>query len=59
MEALGNMQALWDHLFPAEQARILHLLIAQVLVSTKGVDLRLRTDGLTSLVKALQAREAA
>jgi DNA invertase Pin-like site-specific DNA recombinase len=59
VEALGNMQALWDHLFPAEQARILHLLIAQVLVSTKGVDLRLRTDGLTSLVKALQAREAA
>jgi hypothetical protein len=59
VEALGNMQALWDHLFPAEQARILHLLIAQVLVSTKGVDLRLRTDGLTSLVKELQAREAA
>ena len=58
-DALGNVQALWDHLFPAEQARILHLLIAQVVVSPKGVDLRLRTDGLTSLVKELQARETA
>ncbi len=58
-DALGNVQALWGQLFPAEQARILHLLIAQVVVSPKGVDLRLRTDGLTSLVKALQAREAA
>jgi hypothetical protein len=59
VEALGNVQAIWDQLFPAEQARILHLLIAQVVVSPKGVDLRLRTDGLTSLVKELQAREAA
>jgi DNA invertase Pin-like site-specific DNA recombinase len=62
VEALGNMQALWDHLFPAEQARILHLLIAQVFVSTKGVDLRLRTDGLTTLTAELTAvtsREAA
>ena len=58
-DALGNVQALWDHLFPAEQARILHLLIAQVVVSPKGVDLRLRTDGLTSLVNELQARETA
>ncbi|MFM7631448.1 MAG: recombinase family protein, partial [Alphaproteobacteria bacterium] len=58
MDAMGNVQALWDHLFPAEQARILHLLIAQVVVSPKGVDLRLRTDGLTSLVNELQAREA-
>lgn len=58
-DALGNVQALWDHLFPAEQARILHLLIAQVVVSPKGVDLRLRTDGLTSLVNELRAREAA
>ncbi|MCA3268719.1 MAG: recombinase family protein [Thalassospira sp.] len=59
VEALGNVQAIWDQLFPAEQARILHLLIAQVVVSPKGVDLRLRTDGLTSLVNELQAREAA
>jgi DNA invertase Pin-like site-specific DNA recombinase len=59
VEALGNVQALWDHLFPAEQARILHLLIEQVVVSTKGVDLCLRTQGLTSLVNELQAREAA
>ena len=58
-DALGNVQALWDHLFPAEQARILHLLIAQVVISPKGVDLRLRTDGLTSLVNELQARETA
>jgi site-specific DNA recombinase len=58
-DALRNVQALWDQLFPAEQARILHLLIAQVVVSPKGVDLRLRTEGLTSLVNELQAREAA
>ena len=38
-----------DHLmvFPAEQARIVQLLVARVDLSEKGADITLRTEGLT------------
>jgi site-specific DNA recombinase len=61
-EALRSLHPLWNELFPAEQARILHLLVEGVVVSPTGVDVRLRTDGLTTLTAELTAvtsREAA
>jgi hypothetical protein len=41
-------------LFPAEQARIVQLLVTRVDVSPDGADIRLRTAGLTNLVADLR-----
>jgi hypothetical protein len=54
-EALERLDPLWDELFPAEQARIVQLLVERVDVSTDGADIRLRTEGLTNLVADLRA----
>jgi DNA invertase Pin-like site-specific DNA recombinase len=54
-EALERLDPLWDELFPAEQARIVQLLVERVEVSPDGADIRLRTKGLTSLVADLRA----
>ena len=54
-EALARLDPLWDELFPAEQARIVQLLVERVDVGTNSVDIRLRTEGLTSLVTDLRS----
>jgi hypothetical protein len=42
---------LYDELFPAEQARIVQLLVERVDVRIAGVEVRLRPNGLTGLVR--------
>jgi hypothetical protein len=54
-EALERLDPLWNELFPAEQARIVQLLVERVDVSPHGVDIRLRTEGLANLVTDLHA----
>ncbi len=54
--ALDRLDPLWDELFPAEQARIVQLLVARVEVSRDGVDIRLRVDGIADLVRDLAER---
>ena len=54
-EALERLDPLWDELFPAEQARIVQLLVERVDISPDGADIRLRTEGLTNLVAELRA----
>jgi DNA invertase Pin-like site-specific DNA recombinase len=54
-EALERLDPLWNELFPAEQARIVQLLVERVDVRTDGVDIRLRTEGLAHLVTDLRA----
>jgi hypothetical protein len=54
-EALERLDPLWDELFPAEQARIVQLLVERVDVSPDGADIQLRTEGLTTLVADLHA----
>ncbi len=58
-QALERLDPLWDELFPAEQARIVQLLVERVDVGTDGVDIRLRTVGLATLVADLGAVKAA
>ena len=48
---------LWDELFPAEQARIVRLLVERVDLSPDGMQVRLRTEGLQTLVEELGSRE--
>jgi hypothetical protein len=54
-EALERLDPLWNELFPAEQARIVQLLVERVDVRPGGIDIRLRTEGLTQLVTELRA----
>lgn len=53
--ALQRLDPVWGELFPAEQARVIQLLIARVDVSADGVDIRLRTEGLANLTAELNA----
>ena len=50
-EALLQLDPLWDELFPAEQARIVQLLVERVEVRTDGVEVRLRPNGLSGLMR--------
>ena len=54
-EALLSLDPIWDELFPAEQARILQLLVERVDVHPDRLDLQLRVDGLQTLVADLRA----
>ncbi|MCQ4159223.1 recombinase family protein [Roseomonas sp. GC11] len=54
LAALERLDPLWEELFPAEQARIVRLLVERVDVSPAGADIRLRLEGLASLVQDLR-----
>jgi site-specific DNA recombinase len=51
--ALHTFDPLWNELFPAEQARIVDLLVERVDVRSDRVDIKLRIAGVTSLVGEL------
>ncbi len=52
-EALEGLDPLWDELFPAEQARIVQLLVERVEVGVDGLKIRLRVQGLARMVRDL------
>ncbi|MFT4961507.1 MAG: site-specific DNA recombinase [Paracoccaceae bacterium] len=52
-EALVQLDPIWDELFPAEQARIVQLLVERVDIGLGGLDVRLRIDGLSGLVREM------
>jgi len=51
--ALAGFDALWETLFPAEQARIARLLVNRVTVSSDGLAVDLNTGGLGSVVREM------
>jgi site-specific DNA recombinase len=53
-EALARFDPIWEELFPAEQARIVQLLVERVEVGLDGIDIRMRAEGLASLVAELR-----
>jgi len=53
--ALQQLDPLWDELFPAEQARIVQLLVERVDIGAQGLDIRLRVDGLHGLAREMMA----
>ncbi|RWP04755.1 recombinase family protein [Mesorhizobium sp.] len=55
--ALLDLDPLWNELFPAEQARIVQLLVERVDVTMDSLSIRLRTDGLASLAADLNQRQ--
>ena len=54
-EALERLDPLWEELFPAEQARIIQLLVQRVDVMPDGLEVRLRAQGLGHVVQELGA----
>ena len=51
---LTDFATVWNELFPAEQARIVQLLVERVVVGTDDLDIRLRVEGLIHLVRDLR-----
>jgi hypothetical protein len=58
IEALGALEPVWDELYPAEQARILRLLIERIDVAPEGISVTLHAAGIRSLVAELADQEA-
>lgn len=54
-DALAGLDPLWDELFPAEQARIVQLLVERVDIGTSGLNVRLRINGLAALAREMTA----
>ena len=59
IEALGALDPMWDELYPAEQARILRLLIERIDVAPDGISVTLHAAGIRSLVAELADQEPA
>jgi hypothetical protein len=51
---LADFATVWNELFPAEQARIVQLLVERVDVQEDALEVRIRADGLASLVAELR-----
>jgi hypothetical protein len=51
---LADFATVWSELFPAEQARIVQLLVERVDVQEDALEVRIRAEGLASLVAELR-----
>ena len=52
-EAFSNVESFWQDLFPVERNRLIRLLVEKVEVRETGIDMELRTNGLTTLIADL------
>jgi site-specific DNA recombinase len=52
---IGRFDEVWSALFPAEQARVVRLLVERVTVTVDGLAVDLRTDGLGTVVREMLA----
>jgi hypothetical protein len=53
--ALLQLDPLWDELFPAEQARIVALIVERADIGADGLKIRLHVDGLSGLAREMAA----
>ena len=52
-EAFQSVETFWDDLFPLERNRLVRLLVEKVEIRESGIDLELKTQGLTNLIVEL------
>lgn len=57
--AMTRLGVIWEQLFPAEQSRIVRLLVEKVIVSPNDLEVRLRANGIERLVLELQPANVA
>jgi site-specific DNA recombinase len=55
IEALRRFDGLWCSLFPAEQSRIVRLLVDRVTISVDGMAVDLRNNGIATLIRDMSA----
>ena len=53
LAAITGFDDLWHGLFPAEQARIIQLLVKRATITEAGLVVDLRTDGITGLIREM------
>jgi DNA invertase Pin-like site-specific DNA recombinase len=53
--ALHEFRALWAQLFPAEQARIIQLLVRRVTATAAGLEVDIRREGIVGVVREMVA----
>jgi site-specific DNA recombinase len=53
--ALRDFNGLWSQLFPAEQARIIQLLVRRVTVSAAGLEVDIRREGIAGVIREILA----
>jgi hypothetical protein len=53
-ERLPRLDPIWDELFHLEQTRIVHLRIERVTINPDGMNIRIRGNGLHSLVSEVR-----
>lgn len=50
-EAFNDVETLWSELFPAEKHRLIQLFIEKIVLFNDRMEMEIKTDGVTSLVK--------
>ncbi|QKS28250.1 MAG: recombinase family protein [Candidatus Accumulibacter similis] len=56
---LQSIEPVWDELFPAEQARIIQLLVERVTVSPTGLRIDMKTAGMRDLIRSVMPERQA
>jgi len=52
-EAFSNVETFWKDLFPIERNRLIRLLVEKVEIRETGIEMELKTNGLTTLIAEL------
>ena len=52
-EAFESIETFWEDLFPLERNRLVRLLVEKVEIRESGIDMELKTNGLTTLITEL------
>jgi site-specific DNA recombinase len=52
-EAFSNVETFWKDLFPVERNRLIRLLVEKIEIRETGIDMELKTNGLTTLISEL------
>ncbi len=53
VNAMKKIYPIWEELFPIEQNRLLHLLVETAILTTSDLEIRVRVEGVNSLVAEL------
>ena len=53
IQTLQSIEPIWDELFPAEQSRIVQLLVDRVTISPSGARIDMKTEGMRDLIKSV------
>ena len=51
ISALQSVDEVWDELFPAEQAKVLHTLVERITVRKDGISIKWHDKGLSKLLR--------